>query len=168
MIIKINTLLSNIYNYDTKKRPVRKIEAIAIHYTSNNGDTAYNNAKYFHNNIVGASAHFFVDREGQIYRSVHVNKTAWAVESKGMKLKDKWNNANTVSIELCDFNRNKEVSKEQLEALRWLVRKIQRYVRFHAGKKLELIRHYDVCGKACPANLVDEKKWAEFKKEVLR
>ena len=165
--MKINTLLSNIYNYDTKKRSLRKLEAICIHYTSNDGDSAYNNARYFHNNIVGASAHFFVDREGIIYRSVHINKTAWAVESKGMKLKGIWNNANTVSIELCDFNKNKEISAEQMAALKWLIKKIKRHVRLHAGKNLALIRHYDVCGKACPANLVDEKKWAEFKKEVL-
>ena len=84
-----------------------------------------------------------------------------------MKLKGIWNNANTVSIELCDFNKNKEISAEQMAALKWLIKKIKKHVRLHAGKKLELIRHYDVCGKACPANLVDEKKWAEFKKEVL-
>lgn len=166
-MMKINTLLSNIYNYDTKKRSIRRLEGIAIHYTANNGDTALNNAKYFHNNIVGASAHFFVDREGIIYRSVHINRTAWAVESKGMKLKGKWNNANTISIELCDFYRNKEISANQMKALKYLIKKIQRYVYLHGGKKLELIRHYDVCGKACPANLIEDDKWNKFKKEVL-
>ena len=166
--MKINTLLSNIYNYDTKKRSIRNIRAIALHFTANNGDSSLNNARYFHNNIVGASAHFFVDREGVIYRSVHINRTAWAVESKGMKLKGIWNNANTISIELCDFYKNKEISDAQMKALKYLIKRIQRNVYLHGGHKLELIRHYDVCGKACPINLVDEKKWAEFKKEVLK
>lgn len=166
--MKIKTLLSNIYNYDTKKRSIRKIEGIAIHFTANNGDTALNNAKYFHNNIVGASAHFFIDRAGEVYRSVYIKNTAWAVESKGMKLKGKWRNANTISIELCDFYKNTEVSIKQMESLRKLIKRIQRYIYLHGGKKLELIRHYDVCGKACPINLVDQEKWVKFKKEVLK
>lgn len=166
--MKIKTIPCNIYNYDTKKRKIRSIEAIALHYTANNGDTAENNGKYFKNNIVGASANFFIDREGNVVRSVYIKNTAWAVESKGMKLKGKWCNANTISIELCDFNKNKYLSVAQIDSLKKLIKRIQRYVYLHGGKKLELIRHYDVCGKACPINLVDQEKWEKFKKEVLQ
>lgn len=164
--MRIKTLLSNIYNYDTNKRKIRDIVAICVHFTANNGDSSLNNAKYFHNNITHTSAHFFVDREGEVYRSVYIKNTAWAVESKGMKLKDIYNNYNTISIELCDFYKNTECSAEQIKALKSLLKKIQRYVTLHGGKKLKLIRHYDVCGKECPINLIDNDKWIKFKKEV--
>lgn len=165
--MKIKTIPCNKYNYGGK-RSIRKLEAIVLHYTANNGDTAENNGNYFKNNIVGASAHFFIDRKGNVIRSIYVKYTAWAVESKGMKLKGIWNNINTISIELCDFNKNKELSPEQMKALKILIKRIQRYVYLHGGKKLDIIRHFDVCGKACPANLVDDAKWQKFKKEVLK
>ena len=55
-----------------------KIRYLVVHYTGNDGDTAKNNAEYFRDNVVKASAHYFVDGE-TVYRSVPDLQTAWAV-----------------------------------------------------------------------------------------
>lgn len=159
----MKTILANRLNYG-RKRKRKDVIAIVIHYTANNGDTAENNAIYFKREPIGASAHFFVDRAGKIVRSVHTNYVAYSVETPGMKLKGKWNNANTVSIELCDFHKNTNVTPEQMCALKKLIKKI----RFWCPNAKEIIRHYDVCGKACPLNLLDQAKWNKFKEEVSK
>lgn len=52
-------LFANPKNYGGK-RSLSSIKYIVIHYTVNDGDTDEANAKYFHNNVVKASAHYFV------------------------------------------------------------------------------------------------------------
>ena len=42
-------------------RPASAIQYIAFHYTGNDGDTDANNARYYRDNVVQASAHYFVD-----------------------------------------------------------------------------------------------------------
>ena len=49
---------SNFYS----GRGGNSIKYIVMHYTANNGDTAMNNAQYFHNNSVQASAHYLWTR----------------------------------------------------------------------------------------------------------
>ena len=56
-----------------KKGRTSEIRFLVIHYTGNNGDTAENNCEYFASNVVGASAHYFVD-ETSVVRSVPVWK----------------------------------------------------------------------------------------------
>ena len=52
--------LANRANYGSK-RSLSKIKFIVVHYTGNDGDTDENNGNYFKNNVVYASAHYFVD-----------------------------------------------------------------------------------------------------------
>lgn len=163
--MKVIKIYANKNNYNfLQKRDLKKIKAIVIHYTANDGDSAENNGKYFKNNIVHASAHYFIDRKGTIVKSVPYSRIAWAVETPGMKLKSDLNNSNTISIELCDFYKNKNISKKQKESLIWLIE----YLRKRLINCNRLVRHYDICGKLCPVNLIDEKKWLKFKEEVWR
>ena len=64
--MEIKTLIANRNNYGSS-RDTSDIKYIVIHYTGNNGDKAVSNAKYFHNNEVGVSAHYFID-ENEIYQ----------------------------------------------------------------------------------------------------
>ena len=73
--IKIKT--ANRSNYGGK-RNIADIKYIVIHYTANDGDTDEGSGNYFANNIVGASAHYFVD-DDSITRSVPDDYIAWAV-----------------------------------------------------------------------------------------
>ena len=64
---------SNFYS----GRGGNSIKYIVVHYTAGNGDTAMNNAQYFHNNSgLQASAHYFVD-EHSVVQSVRDTDGAW-------------------------------------------------------------------------------------------
>ena len=91
-------------------RPKEQIKYLVYHYTGNDGDHAAANAKYYRDNIVQASAHYFVD-DTDVYRSVLDVGIAWAVGGKkwadcdqtgGGKLYGTVTNYNSISIEMCD------------------------------------------------------------------
>ena len=60
MAYTFKTNIANKRNYGGK-RNTSAIKYIVIHYTGNDGDSDEANARYFKNNIVKASAHYFVD-----------------------------------------------------------------------------------------------------------
>ena len=147
------------------KRSLNDIKYIVIHYTGNNGDTAKGNANYFATaNKRQAGAHFFVDKSGTLYKSVNMNRIAWAVggfydRAKGAaKYYKQCTNSNSISIELCDCCN--DTNWEQLMAVRQLVLYIQKKCP-HAKT---IIRHWDVNGKNCPAPMIgsNNKKWSHL------
>lgn len=139
-----------------------------IHYTANKGDSARNNGLYFKNvNKVKAGAHFFVGQDGSVVKSVPMTRIAWAVggkrypNSKGGAFYLLCTNENSISIELCD-NCTKDPSKEQIEAVRELIK----YIRSKCPNATHVIRHYDVTSKPCPARMIDSEKWTSFKRKI--
>ena len=167
--IKIKT--ANRSNYGGK-RSTTDIKYIVIHYTANDGDTDEGNGNYFANNIVGASAHYFVD-DDSITRSVPDDYIAWAVggskykNTKGGAFYGKCTNANSISIELCDTKKNgvydftETTMKNAADLVKLLMEKYTVPVE-------RVIRHYDVTGKVCPKPFVDdEKAWKEFKERLV-
>lgn len=151
-------------------RSRKAVKHIVIHYTGNNGDTARGNGLYFKNtNTRQAGAHFFVDRQGKIVKSVNMNRVAWSVGGFFTKsggagtYYGKCTNANSVSIELCDIA-SKDPSKEQIAAVKWLIK----YIRKYCPNATKMIRHWDVNGKSCPARMASKnnERWADFKAKV--
>ena len=71
----LKKVIANIKNF-ASKRLLSKIKYIVIHYTANDGDTDESNAKYFKNNVVKSSAHYFVD-DDSVTQSVEDNRVAW-------------------------------------------------------------------------------------------
>ena len=109
MAYKLKTLISNRNNYGSK-RSISLIKFLVYHYTGNDGDTDENNAKYFHNNVVKASAHRFVD-DDSVTISVPDDYVAYSVGgglqgSKGHKFYKICTNTNSISIEMCDTIKN--------------------------------------------------------------
>lgn len=150
------------------KRPRADVRYIIIHYTGTDYDRAENNARYFQKwNTRSAGAHFFIDRDGTIIKSVALNLVAWSVggkkyvNTKGGSMHGVITNANSVSIELCD-NLSKDPSPEQIEG----VKKCIKYIRKYCKNANDVYRHYDVTGKQCPARMVSDKKWQEFKRKI--
>jgi len=156
-------------------REAEEIHWLVIHYTGNDGDTAANNAVWFHDNVVKASAHYFVD-DSSVWRSVPDLVTAWAVGGKrydscgrtgGGSLYGIVTNANSISIELCGTagdgsRRASEATLANAAAL--CVELMKRY-----SIPLERVcRHFDVTGKLCPAYMVDAETWVAFKDRVAR
>lgn len=74
--MKMTTKYAKSISYGNK-RPLSNIKYIVIHYTGNKGDTAQNNLDYFANgNTRQAGAHFFVDKKGNVGKSIPMNRTA--------------------------------------------------------------------------------------------
>lgn len=167
---KTKTLIANRRNYGSK-RSTSLIKYLVYHYTANDGDTDEANAKYFHNNVVKASAHRFVD-DDSVTISVPDNYVAYSVGgglqgSKGHRFYKKCTNTNSISIEMCDTIRNGkyEVSaKTRANAIALGKELVKKY----GIKKENVIRHFDVTGKNCPAYFVkDEEAWQKFKDEIF-
>ena len=156
MSLKINVLTANRKNYGGQRK---QIKYIVVHYTANRKDTAKNNAEYFKNNIVGASAHFFVD-ENEIWQSVPDNYEAWSVGGKnnGGKYYGKCTNNNSISVELCDSV--DFVPKATADLARQLIKNLMKKYNVPVSR---VIRHYDVTGKICPKPLIDNEAWENFK-----
>ncbi len=169
--LKIKTLRAKSVSYGAKRNR-KSVSYIVIHYTGNRNDTAKNNAKYFAtSNTRAAGAHFFIDKGGAVWKSIPMNRTAYAVgglystsNGAGSYYKE-CSNANSVSIELCDLA-NGSPSWDQMVAAKKLVEYIQKY----CPNAKTIIRHWDVNGKACPATMVgkDNKKWNHFHNYVTK
>lgn len=143
------------------------IKYIVVHYTAGNGDTAMNNAQYFHNNSgLQASAHYFVD-EHSVVQSVRDTDGAWhcggSIESDHHPLRGICTNRNSLGVEMCsDIVGGKYVITAQTVDLAvQLVRQLMAKYRIPIDR---VVRHYDVTGKACPEPWVrDESLWRKFK-----
>ena len=172
MSYTIKEQLANSGNYGGS-RNASQIRYLVYHSTGNDGDKAANNAKYFQNNIVKASAHYFVD-DTTVWRSVPDLKVAWSVGGSKYANADKTGggtmygvitNTNSISIEMCDTIRNGvyQASEATLANAAALGRALmEKY-----GIPIENVyRHFDVTGKHCPSYLVSAQKWAEFKKRL--
>ena len=154
-------------------RNASQIRYLVYHYTGNDGDKAANNAKYFQNNIVKASAHYFVD-DTTVWRSVPDLKVAWSVggskyanagKTGGGTMYGVISNTNSISIEMCDTIKNGvyQASEATLSNAAELGRALMAKYNIPIGN---VYRHFDVTGKHCPSYLINAQKWAEFKKRL--
>lgn len=130
MALKFKKKFARKSNYGGT-RSTKDIDYIVLHYTGNSGDTALNNCKYFQGASRGASAHYFVDGGKYIYKSVAVNRAAWAVGgcystagAAGNYYK-KCTNANSLSIEMCNSTGKvpEKVREQTIELVKFLMKK---------------------------------------------
>ena len=154
-------------------RAASGIRYIVIHYTGNDGDTAMNNAKYYATKVVQTSAHYFVD-EKEIVQSVDDLRIAWAVgghkyatcaQTGGGTQYGKCKNANSISIELCDAVKNGVYapgSKTVASAIE-LTKALMKKYNIPASN---VIRHFDVTGKLCPAYWSGKENAGKWESEV--
>lgn len=165
------TVLANSQNYGGS-RSASKIKYIVYHYTANKTDKAKSNANYFKNNVVKASAHYFVD-DTSVYQSVPDLKIAWAVGGKkysdcnstgGGTMYGKITNTNSISIEMCSTNG--VITDKTIENAVALGKKLMKAYNIPSSN---IYRHTDVNGKHCPGWKgwlgSDTSKWKSFKKK---
>ena len=157
MSYKLKKKYANKSNYGAK-RSTSNIKYIVIHYTANDGDTDEGNANYFASRIIKASAHYFVD-DDSVTQSVPDNYVAWSVGGSkynnckttgGGKYYTKCTNSNSISIELCDTKKDCKIypTKKTIENAIELTRKLMKKYNIPSTN---VIRHFDVTGKTCPA-----------------
>ena len=141
-------------------RGMAQVDWIVIHYTSNLGDTAKNNADYFAREALNykASAHFFVD-ESEIWNSVPVWRIAYHCGAKSYT-HPHCRNANSIGVEICMLDKQGKVRKGAIEQAAKLVYELMRK---YDVPLAHVLRHYDVTGKDCPAPMVEYPVlWEEF------
>lgn len=135
------------------------ISYIVIHYTANSGDTAQNNLDYFARAKTGTSAHYFVD-ENEVCQSVKDMDVAWHCgRSDGQYKHPYCRNSNSIGIEMCNS------LKAVPEAVKQRTADFVRELMSRYGVPVQnVLRHYDVTGKRCPAPWVDDPQaWMDFK-----
>ena len=139
------------------RRPLSAIRAIA---------TALGNARYFANGSEGraASAHFVVDEGDTVYQCVPLDVVAWAVgDGRSGKFGKVYSNYNTVSIEMVSHTDASGKYYIPEATMRNAARLYQMLLK-QLPNVQAAIRHYDISMKLCPLPLIDEKKWADFRK----
>ena len=151
-----------------------KIQYIVIHYTGSEG-TAANNVSYFNSGDRGASAHYFVDRSGEIREYCDPAKYyAWhcggSLESSHHPYHGKCTNRNSIGIEICTHNNGKnwEFTAKAVAAAVELTKYLMKQFGVPASN---VIRHYDVTGKSCPrvpgwGAVGGDAEWVKFKKLI--
>lgn len=163
------TNIANKQNYGGV-RALNTIKYLVYHYTGNDGDTDEGNGKHFHNHIVKASAHYFVD-DDSVTQSVPDNYVAYSVggkcQSSHHPLYKVCTNSNSISIEMCDCNKNGvvEITDKTIENAIELGKVLMKKYNISID---HVIRHYDVNGKACPNcnGLLNDANWNAFKSRL--
>ena len=160
--------LAHKNNFSDIPRDKKQIKFIVVHYTANNGDTARGNLEFFSRSYVGASAHFFVD-ETEICCSVPFDRVAYHCGTSGKYVHPSCRNTNSIGIEMCsrkDQSGKFYFKKETIDnCARFVAIQMKNY-----NISIEnVIRHYDVTGKKCPAPFVESNsQWQEFKNLVMK
>jgi N-acetylmuramoyl-L-alanine amidase len=144
-------------------RPGTKLQSqshIVIHYVGNANTSALANRNYFEslkNKHIYASAQYIVGLVGEIVHCIPDDEVAYHAGNLTM-------NKNSIGIEVCHPTDEGYFNEATINALGELVREL---VNKYGIKEENIIRHYDVTGKACPKYYVDNNRWAELKKKLL-
>ncbi len=158
----------NSDNYS--KGRTRDILYLVVHYVGATGK-AIENCKYYMNNQgIKASAHYFVghqSEEGAVYQSVEDGDTAWHCGTAGTYAHPFCRNSNSIGIEMCchkDGNGKWYFDDITVENTILLLKQLMAKYDIAVDN---VIRHYDVTGKNCPAPFVeDEEAYKTFKSNL--
>lgn len=153
----------NITNRNRTIRDGRKIEYIVIHYVGA-VSSAKNNTIYFKDAYRGVSAHYFVD-DNSIWQCVEEKDRAW--HCGAVIYYNKARNDNSIGVEMCCFMNNGklDISAKTIANTIELVKDIMK--RYNIPIE-NVVRHYDVTHKKCPAPFVDDvSRWEDFKSRLI-
>lgn len=174
--LQINQKLQTI---NASSRYGNDVKYIVVHYTGALGSAA-NNATYFANGYRGASAHYFVGYNGEVWQSVSDNLAAWSVGGNkypgtaGGSAYGKCTNYNSINIEMCvkTSGSRSDTSKDwyfENATINSTVKLVQGLMKKYDIPLSRVVRHYDVVGKYCPNPFVlndDPVTWSSFKSMV--
>lgn len=156
------------------KGELSRIKYIVLHYTGNPGTSAEANATYFKNTTKKVSSHYVVDSK-EIIRCVDDKNVAWHCgSSSGVYKHSECRNSNSIGIEICCDKKNRTSVKasdkdwffeeKTLELVKGLVVSLMLTYNIPISN---VIRHYDVTGKHCPAMWVSSKdEYDKFMNEL--
>lgn len=165
--MKINKLLTPD-NYTPGN--LNRIKYIVIHYVGATGG-AKANCEYYASKYIGASAHYYVGFQGEVWQSVEDYNIAWHCGTKGKYYHSACRNSNSIGIELCVRNKGSQadVSRDwyfedaTIDAAINLTKELMKKYNIPVD---HVIRHYDVTHKICPNPFVynhTKHTWSTFK-----
>lgn len=161
-----------ISKFNHNKGTINRIKYIVIHYCGSIGD-AEKQVNYFYTGNRNASAHYFVGYNGEIWQSVEDANIAWHCGSKKYQ-HPVCRNTNSLGIEMCC----KTIGSPKIADENWYFEDATVEATIELTKILmdkyhvkpdNVIRHFDVTGKCCPAPYVfnnGKHTWEEFKNEI--
>lgn len=159
-------------NFNKYSRPMTRllgVRKIIVHYTANNGAGAESHYRYF-NNLSGryASAHFMVDRLKSLL-IIPLNEVAYhANDGYYKKVPELRPNANfySIGVEMC-METNGTIHADTISRTEDVVAELCR--RYNLNPKYDVLRHYDVTSKNCPAPWVSNSRlFVNFKDNVAK
>lgn len=160
-MVPIKRKACNRNNYGSE-RSLKDIKGIVIHYTGNDGDSDEGNGNYFANNVIGNSAHYFVDGDS-ITQSVEDKFVGYHCGTTGNYYHPTLRNKNTIGVEICDEVRNGKYDFSDA-TIKNAVDLVSMLMKAYNIPIENVVRHYDITHKNCPAPMVqDEGKWKTFK-----
>lgn len=156
----IDEQLLTINEYSRPGEKTTSIEKIVIHYLGNPKTTAQQNHDYFESlkdlKNVSMSANFVIGIEGEIIECVPPGEVAYASNEMNTK---------SISIENCHLDESGRFTEETYVSCIHLTAYL---VEEYGLEREDIIRHYDVTGKACPLFYVEnEDKWEKFRDDVM-
>lgn len=168
--MQINKLLTP-YNHNSGTAD--RIKYIVIHYVGALGG-AEANCKYYAGGNRGASAHYFVGFEGEIWQSVEDRNIAWHCGAKAYKHPE-CRNDNSLGIEMCVRNKGSQAADSKdwyfedatVKAAIELTKELMEKYNIPSDR---VMRHFDVTGKICPNPYVynhTEHTWEVFKAALV-
>lgn len=160
----INKMITS-KNRSISNRGVGKIKYLVKHYVGATGG-ALANCKHFRDTYIGASAHYFVGHDGEIWQCVEDKDVAWHIGAKRYKHKY-CRNSNSIGVELCvkkdssgRWYYTEATKKAAIELFVFLMKKYNIPIS-------NVLRHYDVTGKVCPEpDVLSAPVWDTFKTEL--
>ena len=161
----INKLLTKINYRNTND--LNRIKYIVIHYVGATGG-AEDNCHYFHSVNRGASAHYFVGHEGEIWQCVDDADVAWHC-GDDKYWHDTCRNDNSIGIEMCCRKNSSGVWYFEDVTVASTIELTKELMKKYKIPAENVIRHYDVTGKVCPAPYVKNNTkhtWDAFKKGI--
>lgn len=156
------------YNFNEDKIDRLNNGYIVVHYVGATGG-AKSNCEYYAARDRGASSHYFVDHNGDVYQSVEDKNVAWHCGASSYK-HPTCRNKNSIGIELCcrttgdvgKADKNWYFEDPTVTSAVELTRELMKKYNIPED---HVIRHYDVTGKTCPAPYVfnsGKHTWEEF------
>lgn len=150
--------------YSRPGTKLASINNIVIHYVGNPGTTAQQNRDYFEglknqsgSNTTSVSSNFVIGMDGEIIQCIPIDEKSYASNNR---------NGDTISIECCHPGTDGAFSEDTYDSLvkltAWLCGELDLGAR-------DVIRHYDITGKACPKTFSeDEGEWKQFRRDVKK
>lgn len=156
----LDVQLLDVNKYSRPGLQLEKVNGIVVHYTANPGTTAQQNRDYFQglaqSGKTYASSHFVIGLEGEIVQCIPCSEISYASNDR---------NNDTISIECCIEDETGKFNSKTYDSLirltTWLMGRYEL-------RTADVIRHYDVTGKACPKYFVyHEDSWEQFHKDLI-